>query len=118
MSMNRQIKAWIKVAFWFSLFGVVVLSLLPTEELPDQVSQIWDKAQHVAGFAGLTVLGLMGYPGKFKQVCFGLLVAGALIELAQHATTWRHGDLEDLFADLVGIVAGAVLWALVRRLWR
>ncbi len=116
MSMNRQINAWIRVAFWFSLFCVVVLSLLPTEQLPDQVSQIWDKAQHVAGFAGLTVLGLMGYPGRFKQVCFGLLSAGALIELAQHATGWRHGDLEDLFADLVGIVAGALLWLVAKRL--
>ncbi|MBA4267615.1 MAG: VanZ family protein [Comamonadaceae bacterium] len=114
--MSLQTIAWIRVAFWFSLVCVVVLSLIPTQQLPDQVSQVWDKSQHVAGFVGLTVLGLMGYPGRFKRVCFGLLVAGAFIELAQHATGWRHGDLEDLFADLVGIVAGAALWLLAKRL--
>ena len=115
MPMKHQTVAWIRVAFWISLLCVVVLSLLPTEQLPDQVSLIWDKAQHAAGFAGLTFLGLMGYPGAVKRVCFGLLVAGAMIELAQHATGWRHGDLEDLFADLVGIVVAAAIWMLARR---
>ncbi|MDO8904561.1 VanZ family protein [Hydrogenophaga sp.] len=114
--MDRQLISGIRAAFWISLFGVVVLSLLPTEQLPDQVSLIWDKAQHAAGFAGLTVLGLMGYPDRLKRICFGLLVIGALIELAQHATGWRHGDLQDLFADLVGILAGAALWMLVKHL--
>jgi len=114
--MTRQSITLIRVAFWISLLGVVVLSLLPTEQLPDQVSLIWDKAQHAAGFAGLTVLGLMGYPSRLHQICLGLLVTGALIELAQHATGWRHGDLEDLFANLVGIVTGALVWILARRL--
>jgi hypothetical protein len=100
------------------LFSVVVLSLLPTDQLPHQVSLVWDKAQHAAGFAGLAALGLTGYPGSFTRVCFGLLVTGAFIELAQHATGWRHGDLVDLFADLVGIGMGAGLWMGARGLIR
>ncbi|MDR7149506.1 VanZ family protein [Hydrogenophaga palleronii] len=108
--MTRPATALIRVAFWVSLFSVVVLSLLPTEQLPPQVSLVWDKAQHAAGFAGLAVLGLTGYPASFKQVCFGLLLTGAFIELAQHLSGWRHGDLVDLFADLVGIVVGTGIW--------
>jgi VanZ family protein len=114
--MTSSTTALIRVAFWVSLFGVVVLSLLPTDQLPHQVSLVWDKAQHAAGFAGLAVLGLTGYPASFKRVCFGLLLTGAFIELAQHATGWRHGDLVDLFADLVGIAVGTGLWMGAMRL--
>lgn len=116
--MTLPATALIRVAFWVSLFSVVVLSLLPTEQLPPQVSLVWDKAQHAAGFAGLAVLGLMGYPGSYKRVFIGLLLTGAVIELAQHATGWRHGDLVDLFADFVGIVVGTGLWMGVKRLKR
>ncbi len=48
-----------RLAFWFCLAAVTVLSLMPIEFLPPPVFSLWDKAQHALGFVGLTVLGLL-----------------------------------------------------------
>src|SRR5690606_4754931 len=80
-----------RISFWLGLCVVITLSLMPVEQLPQQVSLVWDKAQHAAGFAGLTLLGLFGYAAHLSRVSIGLVLTGALIEMAQHATGWRHG---------------------------
>lgn len=98
-----------RLAFWFCLAAVTVLSLLPTEFLPPPVFSLWDKAQHALGFAALAVLGLQAYPRRPWLLAAGLLLFGGAIELAQAATGWRHGDGLDLLADAVGIVLGAAL---------
>lgn len=98
-----------RLAFWFCLAAVTVLSLMPTEFLPPPVFSLWDKAQHALGFVGLAVLGLLAYPQRPWLLAAGLLFFGGAIELAQAATGWRHGDWFDLLADAVGIVLGAAL---------
>jgi len=40
-----------------------------------------------------------------------LLVFGGLIELAQAATGWRHGEWADWLADAVGLALGLALAA-------
>ncbi len=105
---------WQRALFWLAVLTLTVVSLLPTERLPDFTSTIWDKAQHAAGFALLSSLGLWAYPGGAKRTAFmlsGLLALGAGIEFAQGATGWRHSDLYDVVADAWGVAAG---WALVR----
>ncbi len=102
----------VRLAFWLCLAGVVILSLVPTDRLPDEVGLVWDKAQHAGGFVLLTILGLSAYPGRLWAVGLGLLAAGAGIELAQEATGWRQGDVLDLLADAAGIVIG-LAWALL-----
>ena len=46
----------------------------------------------------------------------GLLVFGALIEVAQSSTGWRNGDLLDLLADAAGVWLGSLVLA-VALLW-
>jgi VanZ family protein len=98
-----------RAAFWGCLLAVVVLSLLPGERLP-AVFAWWDKAQHALGFAILTGLGLLAYGQVRWRLPAGLLLLGALIELAQGASGWRTGDWRDLLADAVGIVLTLLLW--------
>ncbi len=99
-----------RVAFWSCLVAVAVLSLMPTDFLPPPVLSLWDKAQHAAGFAALTVLGLMAFPQRPWRLFLALLLFGAAIEVAQAATGWRQGDVLDLLADAVGIaMAGGLL---------
>lgn len=98
-----------RLGFWLMVGGVVVLSLIPVDYLPDQVKSLWDKAQHAFGFAVLTVLGLWAYPGRVRWLLPGLLLLGALIEVAQSATGWRQGDWQDVLANAVGVVVGALL---------
>ncbi len=103
-----------RLGFWTLVLAVVVVSLLPVAYLPEQVASIWDKAQHALGFAVLAVLGLWAYPGRAGVVLLGLLLLGALIELAQNATGWRQGDWQDLLANAVGMALGWLL-AFMRR---
>ena len=98
-----------RTGFWTVVLAVLVLSLLPVAYLPEQAATVWDKAQHAFGFAVLTVLGLWAYPSRARLVLPGLLLLGALIEFAQGATGWRHGDWQDLLANAVGVALGAVV---------
>lgn len=108
----------LKTAFWIALAAVGLLSLTPVEHLPSQVFDVWDKAQHAAGFALLAVLGGAAHRHQHLRVLSGLLLYGALIEVVQSATGWRHGDLLDLLADAVGVLAGMLaLKALDRLRW-
>jgi VanZ family protein len=110
--MTRWLPLFWALAFWGAVAAVLVLSLLPVDRLPEQVLDLWDKAQHAFGFAVLTVLGWLAYPHRARILWPSLLLLGAFIEVAQHATGWRYGDVLDWLADAVGVALGAVcMWA-------
>lgn len=99
-----------KPVFWLSLLGIFVLSLLPGDQLPPQVGQIWDKAQHALGFLWLGLCGHLAYPRTPLSVLTGVLLAGIAIELAQAVTPWRQADWQDWLADATGAATAWVLW--------
>jgi VanZ family protein len=106
------------LAFWLVALSIGTLSLMPVQHLPSQVFDIWDKAQHAAGFAVLALLGRLAYPRHPIGLVLGLLGYGAGIELAQSATGWRYGDAQDWLADAIGVLAGWALTAMWSRIPR
>lgn len=94
-----------QLAFWLATGTVFALSVTPVDQLPPQWFDWWDKAQHALGFAILSVLGLLAYPFRASRLTVRLLAFGVLIECAQAAMGWRHGDVLDWIADAVGVVA-------------
>ena len=108
--MTRWLPLFWALAFWGASASVLLLSLLPVEQLPPQVLDWWDKAQHAMGFGWLALVGLLAYPRKPVMMCGYLLVYGGAIELAQAATGWRYGEWWDLAADGIGIMIGAGAW--------
>ncbi|MDH4450564.1 MAG: VanZ family protein [Rhodoferax sp.] len=104
------------LAFWGLLALTVVLSLLPTEQLPGSL-MFWDKAQHALGFAALAMLGQWAYPQDALRMRVGLLLLGAGIEYVQALTGWRQGDWLDWLADAFGIAMAAGAMAVWMR-WR
>ena len=110
-ALTRVPPGFTRPGFWALLLCVAVLSLLPTDYLPPPIFSLWDKAQHALAFTALAALGLQAYPRRRWQVLAGLLVFGGLIELAQAATAWRHGEWADWLADAVGLVLGLALAA-------
>jgi VanZ family protein len=108
-----------KLLFWLYLIALLVLSLVPTGQLPEGISSLWDKAQHALGFALLTVLGARAYPAwPLLKMGAALLVFGGLVELAQAATGWRFGEWADLLADGVGIGFALLVWRSLPRRFR
>lgn len=103
-----MIRALLKPAFWLTLLFVAWASLMPTDLLPPVLFSWWDKAEHALAYAALSVSGCLAYGNKRAQVLIALLILGGAIELLQHASGWRTGDLIDWLADNVGIAIGAV----------
>lgn len=112
--MPLRVTGLARVAFWACLLGVVVLSLTPVQQLPPQVLNLWDKAQHAGGFAVLTLLGLWAYPQRAVTLLAAMLALGVGIEVAQAATGWRYGDVLDWVADAVGVAAAYTVWRLLQ----
>ena len=102
-----------RVGFWVASGLVLFLSLMPSDQLPPVAFDVWDKAQHAVGFLVLGVLGFWAYAGWHRRVLMGLLLFGAVIELLQSMTGWRHGDWLDWLADSIGVMASYLLF----RLW-
>jgi VanZ family protein len=103
------VRRFFSLAFWLAALAIGTLSLMPVQHLPSEVFDIWDKAQHAAGFAGLALLGRLAYPNRTVTLLFGLLGYGVAIEIAQSATGWRYGDVQDWLADALGVLAGLAL---------
>jgi len=109
--MNRLLQ----ISFWGLSLSVGLLSLLPAEHLPPIAFDWWDKAQHALAFLVLGGFGFLAYPEKPSHVAVGLLIYGALIELAQAATGWRYGDWQDWMADAFGV--GVAILVLRANIW-
>jgi hypothetical protein len=89
--------------------AVLVLSLLPVEQLP-QV-RVWDKFQHMLAYVALALwFGSITPRRRYAWIAAGLMAYGAFIELLQGwMEQGRHADLSDLGANATGIAAGLLL---------
>lgn len=77
----------------------------------------WDKLDHLAAFAALTLLGRCGWPTLARGwLALAAFSYGAAIEFAQGTTAvGRVASLSDLVANAIGIAAGLALsWGLGR----
>jgi VanZ family protein len=69
----------------------------------------WDKANHALAFGTLGVLGCLAWPQRRRQVLFGLLAYGVLIELLQSLTPDRSAEAFDVLADSIGLLLSQAL---------
>lgn len=102
------------------LIGVVCY-LAMTPNPPPSADLGWDKLNHAAAFATLTVAGCFAFPGSWRTVLWvllGLLALGGLIEVVQYFVPGRSCDLLDVVADAVGMGIGATVALLTLKLVR
>ena len=95
---------------------ILVIAMLPAPV--GQPSLIgWDKLDHIAAFAALTVLIRTGWPQARRAWAVGVLVLyGAVIELLQaSALIGRTASSFDLIANGVGIVLGLAIAFILAR---
>lgn len=106
---------WFRLLFWVALVGCFLFAVVPTPPVPVQTS---DKLQHMAAFATLTVLAMLGYRRlPWFALLAGLAAFGLLIELVQALPiVARDSDLVDWGADLLAISIILLLARAVRRL--
>lgn len=102
---------------WVSLMGVILY--LATAELEaSAMTQLNDKAAHLAAFSVLSLLTDFSYPRSRFTLwkIAGLLLYGGLIEAIQYHLPHRTFSLVDLSADGLGIAAYGMSVPLLRRL--
>ncbi len=105
--------------------GILWLSSLTPDELPDREFLPWDKLSHVLAFAlgGWLAASALRVSRPALPVAGALIAAvlaiaafGVLDEAVQTVTPGRTGgDLRDWIADVIGAVIGASLSLLTQR---
>jgi VanZ family protein len=106
--------AWRLLLLALLLFvGVMALSPVP----PVDVGFSWDKLNHSAAFAALTVTGLRAFPQRSAAwpLFIGLFLFGGAIELLQLMVPGRSAEWFDLAGDTLGIAAAALVTPWVTR---
>ena len=97
-----------RALFWVMCGTVLVGALAPQADSP-QLFALADKVVHTLAFAALALVGLRAYPNHIWIVCILLAALGGLIEVIQGYTSTRAQEWEDFFADILGVVLGALL---------
>jgi VanZ family protein len=100
---------WWRVALALLLGVITWLALTPAP--PPKADLGWDKLNHLAAFATLALVAVLGRCGSHGRVGVALLAYGGLIEVLQSFTPTRVGEWPDLLADGVGIALGLLLAA-------
>ncbi len=99
------------VSAWFAL----------TPGPPPLAASMGDKVNHIAAFAAMGFAAALARPASWRHAwlaALGLLGYGVFIELVQSVLPTRTADIGDLLADALGAVAGLLLVAALRRVWR
>jgi len=107
--------ALLRMSFMIALVTGFWLSLQPVADGTTWL--VWqDKAEHLAFFVLLALLGVAAWPTRPRVVGGTLLMYGVAMEIAQSFTAYRRGDPWDWVADALGIGAGLLLARTIGRL--
>jgi VanZ family protein len=112
-----------KLLFFSYLIAIIIMSLLPPDNLPDLVLFIFaDKLIHCCMYSGLTFLMFWAWPNLFngKKVLLPFLIVvlcGFSMEILQGVFGMgRTFDLWDQFSNMIGFFPGWVSWLLFRKM--
>jgi len=118
-------KLWLrKTIASIYLVLIAILSLLPSYDLPDiPMFEGEDKAIHVCMYFGLAILVCWSFDfsrkrmGPLYLMLAGVFFWGVLMEILQRTMhNGRNFDFRDMIANLVGALAGLMLYRYFDRL--
>jgi|SRR5947209_12035844 len=100
---------------WLCVLAIIILSLVAPSLRP--ITFVPHNLEHIAIFF-LTGFALgLGYPGGLARHLTMLVIFAAAIELAQFYAPGRHPRMIDFVVDALGACAGAVVAAVIVRLF-
>jgi len=98
---RRALVSAFKLAFVGATLMVVVLSLLPGNDLP--AVGISDKFEHIIAYAVLALLGGLAFPGATVLLAVALPTLGVAMEICQMVVPGRSAETGDAVADAIGV---------------
>jgi VanZ family protein len=103
-----------RILFFIALIGIFTLAVLPDYNALPPIVSMSDKLNHASAFSLLSILYILSYSYySLKKVVLTLLGYGILIEVTQAFLPTRSSSIEDIVADLVGILLGIFLLKIV-----
>lgn len=114
---SRQFTLFVRT-LWIVIFAATLFGSLSTSVGPPALFPHADKVFHFGAWAALSGLAFLAFAGRYNRLAipFALLVAGALIEVAQTFIPGRSGSFDDLAANALGVALGSLVGLMLRRL--
>jgi VanZ family protein len=116
MSKLKSLKPFIPAGFFAVL--IIIGSSIPPEALNQEILSS-DKASHFVAFSILAILFCIGYVNMKKirfwyvRAAAASLFVGVLTEVIQFFIPYRSFSIEDLGADVAGIITALVFFAAI-----
>lgn len=106
-------KYWISSTL-FILTLITILSLRPLETLPPVPGN--DKTHHFIAYGVLMLPTALRKPKYWLLIALLFIVCSGVIEMIQPYVN-RYGELEDLIANIAGLICGLILAEILRYLF-
>ncbi len=104
-------KYWISLTL-FILAVITVLSLSPLKELPPMPGS--DKTHHLIAYAALMFPTALKKPDYWLAIVLFFVFWSGIIEVLQPYVN-RYGELQDLIANIIGLILGWLAVQLIKR---
>ena len=99
---------------WLMVATVIVLSLVPIANQMPNIKN-GDKLGHFIAYFSLTAWFCFLYQKKWVKNLYaiGFIFLGGFLEILQHATAYRHFDIDDFHMNTVGVIFGFIFAAVM-----
>jgi VanZ family protein len=103
---GRVLRRLCRIGFAISIVVIIVLSLLPGDDMPD--TGIPDKVAHFIAYAEIVLLGILGHPARLAAICVlaGVAALGGALEIGQMYVPGRSADIADFAVNCLGMLTG------------
>ena len=107
----------LRIAAWSCVVLLAILSWLPGDAMIR--TGIDGRIEHVTAYLGTMLVVSAAYAVRSGVLRLGLLLIGyaAILELGQNFAPGRHPSPFDFAASSLGVIAGAIIFRLVWRLF-
>ena len=115
--MTRKLRTTARILLGIYLVAVLTLCVINLSSMPEVPTTFLgielDKVAHFLMFLPLPVLFYLSFDGKAVAIIGASILAGLTLagttEWIQSFLTYRSMDLDDFFADIIGLLSGAAL---------
>lgn len=105
-----------KIVWALMVLGVLILSLLPSDQIPIETPFI-DKVDHFLAYFGITFIALFASTHKHPvwMILLAHILLGIGVEFAQSYIPGRYFEVLDMVANGLGVFAAALSYILFRK---
>ena len=115
--MTRKLRTTARILLGIYLVAVLTLCVINLSSMPEVPTTFLgielDKVAHFLMFLPLPVLFYLSFDGKAAAIIGASILAGLTLagttEWIQSFLTYRSMDIDDFFADIIGLLSGAAL---------